>query len=399
MFRKHALAVVVASLGTVAQAATLEELATQVQAQQAQIEALTAAVEKAPAGKTAADALSRTTLGGYGEAHFYGFENAKDQYDAYRFVLYVGHQFSDKVRLQSELEVEHGLVADTDVKTCTVSGATATCNTSPKPGELELEQMFIEWDYFGQQKLSVGQILVPVGFLNETHEPDTFYGAKRNPVESNIIPTTWWEGGIKASGEIAPGLSYDAFVSTGLTGVTSSSAAIRNGRQKGAKAVAEDLAYTTRLRYTGVAGLDVGVAWQRQTDMAQGALAGKDIRGDLLEAHIGYAHGPLSLRTLWAKWNITGLSTGAKDAEQEGFYVEAGYKVVEKLGLFVRNSQWDNAADDTTHSKKKQWNYGANFWLTPRTVFKLDFQEQEDRTVAAGSPEEDGFALGVGYSF
>ena len=42
-------------------------------------------------------------------------------------------------------------------------------------------------------------LLVPVGFLNEVHEPPTFYGVERNPVEKNVIPTTWWEGGIGIS--------------------------------------------------------------------------------------------------------------------------------------------------------------------------------------------------------
>lgn len=404
MFGKKPLicALALAGLSGLAQAATLEELAAQIKAQQAQLDALTAAVEKAPSTK-AVDLVSRTTLGGYGEAHFYGYENAPDQYDAYRFVLYVGHQFSDNVRLHSELEVEHGFVAD---KGCSVKDANnsgdlqageVTCGATT-PGEVELEQMFIEWNYAGQQSLSVGQMLVPVGFLNETHEPDTFYGAKRNPVETAIIPTTWWEGGIMASGEIVAGLSYDAMVSTGLK---TSKAEIRSSRQKGAKAVAEDLAYTARLKYTGIKGLELGVAYQQQTDISQDDAPGAGEKAELLEVHAGYQLAGFSARALYGQWNIDGLSTTlANGSTQEGGYVELGYKPMERLGVFARFSETDKWTEKSNSIDRiGQWNYGVNFWLTPRTVFKLDIQEQQNAKLAAGAPDEDGFALAMGYSF
>lgn len=377
-------------------APSLETLAAQLKVQQAQIEALTAEVEKKES--SGGEWFRRTTLGGYGEAQFYHYDNAPDQYDAYRFVLYVGHQFSDKVRLQSEFELEHGLVADTDVKTCTVSGATATCSASTKPGEIELEQMYLEWDYIGEQKLAVGQMLMPVGFLNETHEPETFYGVKRNPVETAIIPTTWWEGAVKASGEILPGFGYDAMVSTGLK---NSKAEIRSGRQKGAKAVAEDLAYTARLKYTGIKGLELGVAWHQEQDLSQDNVAGSGDKADMIEAHVGYQLGGLSVRALHARWKIDDLAASiANGTEQEGGYLELGYKPLEKVGVFARFSEWDKwTASSNSVDRMAQWNYGVNYWLTPRAVLKLDVQDQQNVKLAAGASDEDGFALGMGYSF
>ena len=61
-----------------------------------------------------------------------------------------------------------------------------------------------------------GLFLTPVGILNETHEPPTFYGVERNNVEKNIIPTTWWEGGAMVQHEIMDGLSTDLSVTSGL---------------------------------------------------------------------------------------------------------------------------------------------------------------------------------------
>lgn len=380
--KKLAATLALAVLGGLAQADTLEELAAQVRAQQAQIDALTVAVEQAPANDKAAF-LSGTTLGGYGEANFSHLDGKDDLYDGYRFVLYLGHRFSDTVRLHSELEVEHSFLAN-------------DAGVAEGNGELELEQMYLEWSYSPSQRLSIGQILVPVGILNETHEPDTFYGVKRNIVEDRIIPTTWWEGGVKASGDIAPGVSYDLLLSSGLK---TDAGNVRDGRQKGSKAVAEDYAYTGRVKYSGLKGLELGLSYQRQTDLTQGkaTIGGADEPADLWEAHIAYQLAGFGLRALWAKWDIDGLaSSKAAQAEQAGWYVEPSYKITEKLGVFVRYAERDNAMADTADSQFQQWNYGVNYYLAPRAVLKLDIQ---DETVPGGAIDGDGFLLGMGYSF
>ena len=381
MLKKSLLATLLSVASTITAASDMDisTLQAQLKAQQIQIDALVAASEKS----TVSTLSPQTTIGGYGEAHYYNYENAAQQYDAYRFVLFVGHKFSDTVRLHSELEVEHGLVRD---------NPTGSTNL----GELELEQMFIEWNYHGKQNVSIGQILVPIGFLNETHEPETFYGAKRNPVETAIIPTTWWEGGIKASGLVAgvEGLSYNALVTTGLK---TKDASIRSSRQKGARAVAEDLAYTIGINYQGIAGLTTGVTYHLQKDISQAI--GQTNEATLIEAHIGYTWQNFSTRALYAKWDIDGIATTASyaaKAEQEGYYVEAAYKPIEKLGVFARFSAWDNDAADVADSKKEQWNYGVNYYIAPRVVLKLDIQDQ---VLPAAGLDEDGFALAVGYSF
>ncbi|MDO9180365.1 MAG: porin [Agitococcus sp.] len=381
MLKKSLLATLLSAASTITVASDMDisTLQAQLKAQQIQIDALVAASEKS----TVSTLSPQTTIGGYGEAHYYNYENAAQQYDAYRFVLFVGHKFSDTVRLHSELEVEHGLVRD---------NPTGSTNL----GELELEQMFIEWNYHGKQNISFGQILVPIGFLNETHEPETFYGAKRNPVETAIIPTTWWEGGVKASGLVAgvDGLSYNAVVTTGLK---TDNANIRSGRQKGAKAVAEDMAYTFGFNYQGIAGLTTGVTYQLQKDISQAI--GQTNEATLIEAHIGYTWQNFSTRALYAKWDIDGIATTASyaaKAKQEGYYVEAAYKPIEKLGVFARFSAWDNDAADVADSKKEQWNYGVNYYITPRVVLKLDIQDQ---VLPTAGLDEDGFALAVGYSF
>lgn len=73
--------------------------------------------------------------------------------------------------------------------------------------------------------------------------PILFYGVERNNVEKNIIPTTWWEGGVAFNGDIVDGLSYD-FAVTGGLGLDAGAGQykIRDGRQKVSKADTQALA-------------------------------------------------------------------------------------------------------------------------------------------------------------
>ncbi len=392
MFRKHALAVVVASLGTVAQAATLEELAAQVQAQQAQIEALTAAVEKKETATAGNEWFRSTTLGGYGELHFSHNKRAKgndalgtpkgdpqgDSMDFHRFVLFIGHQYSENVRFFSELELEHSLAGE------------------GKPGEVELEQAYIEWDYAKSHSLVAGQFLLPIGFFNETHEPDTFYGVERPAVENTVLGAVWWEGGTMLRGELGAGVKYDVAATSGLNDPAGK---IRDGRQKVAKANADDHAYTVRLRYTGVAGLDTGVTYQRQQDMSQGACVTNDKCGqaDLLVGHVALRKGAVGLRGVYAQWEVEGLTNGA--GTQWGWYAEPSYRVTPKLGVFARYSEWDTAdgVGGGAESRSEQVLGGVNFWLTERVVFKFDVQNENGPV--SRSDDKEGYNLGVGYSF
>ncbi len=352
------------------------ETATAVEATATAVETVT---ERSDSYAKVADWAERTQIGGYGEIHYNNKENDRtDQMDAHRFVMYLGHDFNDKVRFFSEVELEHSLAGDGE------------------PGEVELEQAYVEWDYAERQSAKFGLFLVPIGILNETHEPNTFYGVERNSVESRIIPSTWWESGVMLGGEIAPGLRYDLGVHSGFeTAATGSSALdIRAGRQKSAEATAEEFAYTGRLRYTGIAGLELAVAANYQEDLLQGQVAGADTASGLLyETHAIYQTGPFGLRALYAQWDIDGdLAQAIGKDEQKGWYLEPSWRLTEKLGLFARYSEWDTQAGDRVDSEVEQFDVGFNYWLVSNVVLKADWADQRN-----GSG--DGFNLGLGWSF
>jgi len=330
----------------------------------------------------------KTTIGGYGEMHYSNLTNQtaggadKKEIDFHRFILFLGHEFSDKIRFFSELEVEHA-------------------QSDKNGGEVAMEQAYLEFDVAPETVARAGIFLVPVGIINETHEPPTFYGVERNPVENKILPATWREGGVTLSGRINPGLSYDVALHSGLeTGLTSGTStinyAVRKGRNAVREAAANDPAVTARIKWTGMAGLEVAASVQQQTDLTQSAdpTAGS---ATLMETHVVWQKGPMGLRALYATWDLSGAGPAAVGAnEQTGWYVEPAYKVSPKLGLFARYNQWDNQAGDNTDSEYAQTNIGVSYWPHPDVVIKADYQTQD---VPTGKDEYEGINLGVGYQF
>ncbi|MDH4040004.1 MAG: OprO/OprP family phosphate-selective porin [Gammaproteobacteria bacterium] len=328
----------------------------------------------------------RTQIGSYGEMHYNNLDNQngdggdKDELDFHRFVFFLGHEFSDTTRMFSEVELEHSIAGD------------------GQNGEVELEQAYIEHDLSQTTRLKAGLFLVPVGLLNLTHEPDTFYGVERNNVEKNIIPTTWWEGGLALSGEIAPGWSYDTAFTSGLKlNADEGQWQIRDGRQKVSEADASDPAYTANLKYTGVAGLELGATVQYQQDIYQGEY-GQDVDAMLYSAHVAWRSGPFGLRAVAASWDIDdAINTVKAGADtQEGWYVEPSWLLLRELGIFARYSEWDNQAGGGGDTQFSEWNLGFNYWLEESVVFKLDYQFQD---APSNQKELDGLNLGVGWSF
>ncbi len=335
---------------------------------------------------------SKTSLGGYGELHYSRLDaddSARDltEVDFHRFVMMFGHEFSERVRFFSEFEIEHSLVKDTD--------------DGSNGGEVEIEQAFIEFDLNENHYARAGLFLLPVGILNETHEPPTFYGVERNDVENIIIPSTWWEAGVGTGGRYDNGLSWDFALHSGLAMPTSGSSAfrIRSGRQKVAHASANDLAYTLRVKYTGIPGVELSGSYQHQQDPSQLGNDGLD-EGNLLSIHGIWQRGPLTLRALWAQWRFEGLAVAAADVDkQTGWYVEPSvkFRVAEhEWGIYTRYEDLDGAR---TRDRFEQWELGLNYWPSDNVVLKVDYRNREHAESIDGGRDFKAFDLGLGYHF
>ena len=95
-------------------------------------------------------------------------------------------------------------------------------------------------------------LLVPMGIINERHEPPVYYGVERPFVDTFIIPTTWFEVGAGVHGEVGRGWRYRAYVIAPLNAAEfTADEGIREGRQKGADANIGRPAATGRVEYVG----------------------------------------------------------------------------------------------------------------------------------------------------
>ena len=351
----------------------LGETVDEVEATAEAVEATAEAVESGSAG--GASWTDNTQLGGYGELH-YRSGDGTDQIDFHRFVLYFGHDFNDRVHFFSEMELEHTLAGE------------------GQPGEVELEQAWIEIDLTDRHRFRAGLDILPIGIINVTHEPNTFYGVERNAVESRIIPATWWEAGFGFNGEFAPGVNYDIVLHSGMETTTN----IRSGRQKVAEANAEHPAGTARIRYTGIPGLELSASLHQQSNIEATTTDQGSNEATLFSAHLDYKHNSgLGLRALYAGWDMErDLSTDGKDSD--GWYIEPAYRFkagMGDLGVYARYEEIDRSRTGTRFEEER-YSAGVNYWPVDQVVFKATYETVKD---VDASTSADNFYLGVGYRF
>jgi len=331
------------------------------------------------------------SIGGYGEVLYQNFDDERedgatsgrtDEIDLVRAVFYFGYKFDDRFLFNSEIEYEHGTTGTgSDVK-----------------GEVSVEFAYL--DFLPRKEIGVraGLLLLPVGFVNELHEPPIFLGARRPEVENRILPTTWRELGVGVFGDVGP-VSYRGYVVNGLDalGFTASSP-IRGGRQKGSRARAEDFGLTARLDFVGVPGLLAGLSGY-VGDSAQGRLAAGesfDGRVALFDAHTEWRWRGLQVRALHARGSIddadeinqlNSLSGTASVGERfVGTYVEAGWDVLFGRGAaslvpFARWERFDTQDEVPTGfaaspaNDVRVWTLGLQYRPIPQVVVKLDYQD------------------------
>ena len=273
---------------------------------------------------------------------------------------------------------------------------------------MELEQAYVQYDFNQNTSVLGGQFLAPLGILNETHEPPTFYGVERNDVENIIIPTTYRVGGVQLTHRFGQGLQLDLSVHEGLNIPTTGGSAfrVRSGRQNTAEAIARDPAYSARVKYTAIPGVELAGAVQYETDASQ--VNNDALEGGLLwEVHTVINRGIFGFRALYAEWNFdinndialaNGVSAAqiARGEDQTGWYVEPSVKPFEKVGFYVRYEDVEGAREADVFD---QWEFGLNYWPHPDVVLKADYRFRDQNLASQRGQDFDGFDLGIGYQF
>ena len=392
-------------------AAVQAELATLRQQQRATAAAVAAPPAAQPAPVAAADreaatrsAMPTTVLTSYGEINLNrSTRHPQDtQADLRRFVLGVQHRFDERTTLVTELEVEHAVASAGD------------------KGEVALEQAYVERQLNPTWALRAGLFLMPVGLLNQNHEPTAYFGVERNHVETAIIPSTWREGGVQFVGAFDNGLTVNLGLSTGFD-LTKWDATSSDGRdsplgsvhQEMQLAKARDLALFGAVNWRGVPGLQVGASVFSGGAMHGQAAASSRIT--LWDAHARWTPGRWDLSALYTRATISNTAalnlplvgnTTLIPAAFDGSYLQAGYHLWRqgsyRLTPFVRWERYNTASryaalpaglTPDASAAERAWTLGANLEFVPGLVVKADWQRY------ARDREQDRVNLGLGWSF
>ncbi len=348
------------------------------------------------------------SLGGYGE----GFLNeavsetsgSRDRADAVRFVLYTGYKFTDRILFNSEIEFEHATTAST---------------VSSSGGSVSVEFAYLDflgWDYLNAR---AGLVLVPLGFINEMHEPVYFHGNNRPEVERQIIPTTWRELGVGIFGQPHPDLQYRGYLHTSLDAMGFSSSGIRGGRQNGNRALAETFADSARLDYTPhqVPGFLIGGSAFLGETGQNATFDDREIDGllALTDFHAQFRFRGLELRALYAFATLGDAAPISRQVESsvadrfQGHYAEIAYDVLplmlpdtrQYLAPFFRYENFDTQESvpvgierDPTKDTNL-YTVGLTYKPHPQVVLKLDYRNFE----LAQSNRTDDVNVGLGFVF
>jgi hypothetical protein len=354
------------------------------------------------------------SIGGYGEVRLRQFVNRQDDnqdsiFDALRAVVYVGYKFNENWVFNSELEFEHGGTG----------------------GGGSVSSEFVTVDYLHSDEFNIraGLVLVPMGFVNEIHESNFFFGAERPEVERQIIPSTWRENGAGFFGTIADRVHYRVYAINSFDGQDFSSSGLRGGRQSGSRALSNDFAFVGRVDVDLIDGLQVGGSvFTGQTGQEQTSDTGiklPDAHLTIYEVHGQYKRYGLSLRALWTQALLDeagalsrALAPAAPTASSirqgiagrmDGLYVEAGYDILPlilpetKMSLepYFRYERYDtqkSLGDGFIRDGSKDINLyvaGLQYKPIPQVVFKLDYRRFDPRE---GDRADEVQAL-VGYVF
>lgn len=353
------------------------------------------------------------SIGGYGE---FNYRNAvadkgttRDESDFVRFVLYVGYKFNDWILINSETEFEHALTGEETI--------------SSDSGEVRIEFASLDFLLHPVANVRAGLVLVPMGFINEIHEPPFYHGNVRPPVETQILPTTWSANGFGLFGEVVEGLSYRTYGISGLNARGFGPANIREARQNGNREIAEDFAWVGRTDYAFLPGAVLGGSIYLGNSGQNLKFADKspDVFTKIYEGHAQLRTHGLELRGLGAVIEIDdagALSTALSEEEEKtvvvgdrqiGYYFEAAYDVLplilpgttHYLAPWIRYSKvntQDSVPSGFAADPKRDRDFveiGLSYKPIPQVVLKLDYRDQD----ADKGDVTDEIRVGAGFVF
>ena len=387
------------------------------------------------------------TIGGYGEAAFtrnffsdnvyrysrpveYANDPSHGRFDIPHAVIYIGYDFGKGWSLQTEIEFEHTGTGSAVEKEFTEAGEWES--EIEQGGEVELEQFWLQKSFCPEFNVRAGHIVVPVGGLNNAHEPFNFFTVYRPEGEFTILPSTWHDTGISLWGK-TPHWGYEVLVTAGLDG-------FMFDRDRfvhyGAKSpyefrVANQLGYAARVDNYSVKGLRIGLSGfygrtmhnsypndlhnTRYADVKGRTFIGAldfEYKGKRLivrgNADYGYVGDAVTISTI--KRNLSSNNAPYKKSpvgqQAVAAGMEAGYDIAPWFNvsdspfyLFARYEYYDSyipAADqqDYPYTDRQRIAAGFNWFPIPEIAVKGEYSHRFLKTPYNNEPS---ISLGIAY--
>ncbi len=333
---------------------------------------------------------SPLSIGGYGKIDYYHKSNESnsnsDNIDVYRFIPYIGYRFSDDIILNVELEFEHGGIKD---------GAGGD-------GYVIIEFMYLDFLLNEKFNVRVGNMLVPMGLINEKHEPTVFTTVQRPNTSKKLIPSTWHENGILAYGELTEDLSYHlgAFSALQLDrGLGQGNDWLRDSRA-GSFRIDESnerlgLGIVGRVDYTGINGLFIGASTYVDSNIV------------MADIHFDYNKDAFRTYGVYTQTNRTDTVVGEPEKAKGGF-VNFSYDISKltefqnKIPIFVQYesvSAQDKVTNGASVDSIDTITIGINYFPHEQVVLKADYAMSKDNSKSSDSDETNIFSLSMGFIF
>ncbi len=343
-------------------------------------------------------AAEKVTFHGYMETHAQKqLKNGqKGKIDAHRTAFGMDIQLSDRIVAGWEVDFEHAF----------------------KSGKHELEFAQIDFTINDNWMLRAGTLLLPVGSLNERHEPNLFYSVERPLFHKYIVPTTWNASGAGALYTLPEiGLNARIYVTNSLNGnkidlddkkKSPKTGGIRGIRYKAIEPDMVDLAVSGRVEYAPILDLDLATSFyiagvdQKYADNLQ-------VNYSLFTFDTKYKNSGVELRGEYGIgiWGGDWIDDNAKDLQSQGILTEIAYHTNYLTGTtwdfvpFVRYENLDLDVDNSDGDKndvvaKHTVTAGLAFLPIEKVIVKIDYQNmsyKDDRD------SENYINLGVGAAF
>lgn len=348
---------------------------------------------------------SAVTVGAYAEMLYNQPEGDNGELDVQRMVLLFGYRFNDKTQFVTEVELEH-------------------------VNEVFVEQAFVNYAVGSNVSLRGGLMLVPMGIVNEFHEPTTFNGVERPEMDNVIVPTTWREIGVGVVGRFNDiSLGYQAYVfngfksteadgADGVSGFLKGSNGLRGGRQKAIQSTVDSPTLSTKLDYYGIPGLRLGFStYFGKTQAADEieTIDGANIGISMIGFDARYAYQRITARGQFIHASLSdteaynNLTDNDLGSTLQGFYVEGGYNLLgmdkqQKLFAFARYEKYDTHAStegsliENESYDKTDVTTGLSYHIAPGVVLKGDYQFRSN-ALNGSNGEKDRLNFGIGVWF